>query len=264
MKDLEKRYGKWALITGASSGIGAEYARQLAASGLNTILVARRSDELHRLSEHLSRTYGVESIPLAADLTKMEDIRKIISATEDLQVGLLVNNAGKEDSGHFLQIPIETSIDTLELNCKAPLILTHHFAQGMAKRNKGGIIFMSSIVAFQGVPLISNYTATKAYDLILGESLAAELKPYGIDVLSSAPGFTATDLSPDFNFEGIPIKPMHPSAVVSSALRSLGKSRLNVPGFINRFLYYTGKIQPRSFNSLSFGMVFKKVLRSKI
>ena len=138
MKSFKGSYGDWAVVTGASSGIGMEYARQLAARGLDVVLVARREER------------------------------------------------------HFLDIPRERALTTLRLNCEGPLQLTHHFGQQMRARGRGGILFMSSIVAFQGVPLIANYAATKAYDLIFAEGVAAELSPHGIDVVVVAPGFTVS------------------------------------------------------------------------
>ncbi len=124
---------------------------------------------------------------------------------------------------------------------------------------------MSSIVAFQGVPLVANYAATKAYDLIFAESLAAELKPLKIDVLAVAPGFTETELSPDYEFKGLPIKPIAPALVAKDAINRLGEKRLVVPGFANKFLYVMGKyFQPRALSTASFGKVFQAVLRKKL
>ena len=124
---------------------------------------------------------------------------------------------------------------------------------------------MSSIVAFQGVPNIANYAASKAYDLVFAEGIAAELKVSNIDVLSVNPGFTQSELSPDINFDGLPVKPMSADIVVRAALNDLGKSRVSVPGLVNKFLYYSGKyLQSRRVNTMAFGHVFRKVLRNKL
>lgn len=262
---FQEKYGPWALVTGASSGIGEEYARQLANRKLNLVLVARREQRLQSLSEHLTKKYNVEVIVVATDLSNAAGIDTVKKETINLEIGLLVNNAGREDSGPFLSTSMDTTLNTLDLNVRAPLQLTHHFAKKMAQRKRGGILFMSSIVAFQGVPLIANYGATKAYDLIFAESIAAELEPYNIDVSAVVPGFTATDLSPDFDFSGLPINPMSPVAVVKKALRKLGTERVIIPGFINLFLYFTGKyFQSRRLNTASFGLVFRKVMRNKL
>ncbi len=265
MSKFEKKYGPWALVTGASSGIGSEFAKLIATKKLNVVLVARREERLKSLAKQIRDQYSTDVKIVVADLTESEGIETVKRATDDLEVGLLVNNAGREDSGRFLNMPLDDALNTLDLNVRAPLQLTHHFAQKMAARDRGGIIFMSSIVAFQGVPFIANYAATKAYDLIFAESLAAELKPHKIDVLAVAPGFAETELSPDFEFKGLPIKPMAPSLIAKDAIKRLGGKRLVVPGFGNKFLFIMGKyFQPRALSTASFGKVFQAVLRKKL
>ncbi len=265
MNTFSMKYGPWALVTGASSGIGSEYSKQLAAKELNVVMVARRSERLEALAEEIKRKYGVDTKIIVADLSTDAGIQVVKDETQQLNIGLLVNNAGREDSGHFLRTSIEEALNTVDLNCRAPLQLTHHFAQIMAKREKGGIIFMSSVVSFQGVPHIANYAASKAYDMILAEGVAAELKPYNVDVTAVAPGFTKTGLSPAFNFDGLPMKPMAPELVARKGISSLGRKRLTIPGAINKFLYLSGKyLQPRRINTFAFGMVFKRVLRNKL
>ncbi|MEE9351032.1 MAG: SDR family oxidoreductase [Thiotrichaceae bacterium] len=265
MNTFNKKYGSWGLVTGASSGIGEEYAKQLAAKKMNIILVARRQDRLETLAKELENKYEIETKVIIADLTTDKGLQAVIDGADELQVGLLINNAGIEDSGHFLTTSIDKAVDTLSLNCKAPLVLTHHFAKDMIKRKRGGIIFMSSLVAFQGTPYIANYAATKAYDLILSESLAAELQHYNLDVLSVNSGFAQTELSQGFDFKGLPIKPISAQKVAAAGLKYLGKKRVVVPGAINKFLYITGKyIQPRKFNTFAFGKVFSHVLRKKL
>ena len=170
---FQKKYGPWALVTGASGGIGSEFAKQIAAKKLNVVLVARREERLRSLAKTIRDQYNADVRIIVADLAASEGIETVKRSTDDLEIGLLVNNAGREDSGRFLNMPLENVVTTLDLNVRAPLQLTHHFAQKMADRDRGGIIFMSSIVAFQGVPFVANYAATKAYDLIFAESLAA-------------------------------------------------------------------------------------------
>ncbi len=265
MASFRERYGDWALVTGASSGIGREYARQIAAKNVDVILVARRKERLEQLASELTDEHAVRARIIASDLSERSGVETVLRETADTDVGLLVNNAGREDSGHFLESSVDEALNTIDLNCKAPLQLTHHFAKKMKERRKGGILFMSSIVAFQGVPYIANYAATKAYDLVLAESLAAELRQWNIDVGVIAPGFTETELSPDFNFEGLPMKPMPASQVARDAIRSLGRSRLRVPGAMNKFLYASGKyLQTRRMGTYGFGQVFGRVLRSKL
>ncbi len=265
MNNFLSKYGKWALITDASKGIGLEFSRQIAAKGLNVVLVARSEGKLKDLASSIETNYSVKTRIVAADLTDSAGMARLLEASADINIGLLVNNAGREDSGPLLQIPVETAINTIDLNIKVPLQLTHHFAAKMHARKKGGIVFMSSIVAFQGVPNIANYAATKAYDLVFAEGVAAELKRSNIDVISVNPGFTDSELSPQISFDGLPIKPMSAGSVVKTALGDLGNSRLSVPGLVNKILYFTGKyLQPRRLNTAAFGFVFRKVLRKKL
>lgn len=260
-----EKYGPWALVTGASSGIGMEYANQLAAAGLDVVLVARNENSLDALKRVLETNFAADVKIVVADLTSEEDINKVIQATEDIDVGLLVNNAGREDSNHFLKITPEEHLQTLNLNTKAPLLLTHHFGAKMVVRKKGGIINMSSIVAFQGVPFIANYAATKSYNLIFSEGIAAEFQQCNVDVLAVTPGFTSTNLAAVYDFGGTPFKPLRSDFVASKALKALGKKRITVPGGVNKFLFWSGKfLFPRKLNTKSFGMVFKKVLRNTL
>ena len=265
MRSFRERYGDWALVTGASSGIGREFAKQLAARNLDVVLVARRKERLEQLAAELAAEHGVRTRILVADLSQPSGIETVVRGTADIDVGLLVNNAGREDSGRFLDTPVEELLASIDVNSKAPLQLSHHFAQRMRSRGRGGILFMSSIVAFQGVPYIANYAATKAYDLVLAESLSAELRQWNIDVSVIAPGFTETELSPDFNFDGLPMKPMSAAQVAREGIESLGRSRLTVPGVINKFLYASGKfLQTRRMSTYGFGRVFGRVLRLKL
>lgn len=260
-----KKYGPWVLITGASSGIGKAFAEKTASVGLNLVIVARNENKLNQLKNNLFTQFQIEVRVIVADLTKEEGINSVIKQTEDLEIGLLINNAGREDSNHFLKISKEDHIQTIDLNIKAPLLLTYHFSSKMNSRKKGGIINMSSIVAFQGVPFISNYTATKSYNLIFSEGLSAEFNKHNIDVLAVTPGFTATNLANVYDFDGIPFKLLKPSFVATEALNALGKKRVVVPGGINKFLFLSGKyLFTRKLNTKSFGMVFKKVLRNTL
>ncbi|WP_298534913.1 SDR family oxidoreductase [uncultured Algibacter sp.] len=258
----KNKYGPWVIVTGASSGIGKAFVEKIAAMGFNLIIVARNEDKLHQLKNSLIKHFQIGIKVLIADLTTEEGIHHVIKQTEALEVGLLINNAGREDSNHFLEINKKDHTQTIDLNIKAPLLLAHHFGTKMANRKRGGIINMSSIVAFQGVPYISNYAATKSYNLIFSEGLSAEFSKHNIDVLAVTPGFTATNLASVYDFKGTPFKPLEPSFVVTEALNALGKKRVVIPGGINKFLFLSGKfLFSRKLNTTSFGMVFKKVLR---
>jgi short-subunit dehydrogenase len=174
---LRKAYGEWAVITGASSGIGLELARRVADAGINAVLVARNEDKLVATAKELTATYGVATRVIAADVSEPGGLKWIMDVTADLKVGLFIASAGYGTSGPFLISSIEEEVNMLRVNCDALLVLTHHFARRFTEQRRGGIILMSSIVAFQGVPYAAHYAATKAYVQTLAEGLAAELRP---------------------------------------------------------------------------------------
>lgn len=265
MNNFKEKYGPWAIITGASSGIGDACAKYISEQGLNVVLVARSEGKLIALKKEILANYKVNVEVIVADLTDPEGMENIKKRTQDLEIGLLVNNAGREDSDHFLKITANKHLETIDLNIKAPLLLTHHFGKKMTTRKRGGIINMSSIVAFQGVPFIANYAGTKAYNLVFSEGIAAEFAKYNIDVLAVTPGFTNTNLAGEYDFSGLPMKPLDPSYVAARAIKSLGRKRLTIPGAMNSFLYWSGKfLFSRKMNTASFGKVFSKVLRNKL
>lgn len=265
MKTFKEKYGPWALVTGASSGIGEQYAKQLASRELNIVLVGRNKEKLFFLEKEIRSESQVNVKVVVADLTSESGIDIVKVETTDLEIGLLLNNAGREDSNYFLKISSEEHVNTINLNVKAPLLLTHHFGAKMVERKKGGIINMSSIVAFQGVPYIANYAGTKAYNLIFSEGIAAEFKKHNIDVLAVTPGFTKTNLAKVYDFTGTPFKPLDPSFVAQKVIKDLGRKRLSIPGFINAFLYWNGKLLfSRYMNTKTFGIVFRKVLRNTL
>src|SRR5262245_16574966 len=175
MKNFVERFGPWSLVTGASSGIGGVLARRLAEIGMNLVLVARREERLRHLAEDLQSQHSVSTRVVPVDLSQDDFLPIIEEATADLEVGLLVNNAGIATTGKFLDNDVRAELALLHVNNRASLILTHHFGRSMRRRRRGGMIFISSIVAFAGVPSWSNYAASKAYDLVLAEGLAKEL-----------------------------------------------------------------------------------------
>ena len=255
----------WALVTGASSGIGLAYSEELAKQQQAVILVARNEAKLEEVSEKLRIQYDVPTKVITADLATPEGIKKVIQHTQGLNISTLINNAGKEESGNFLSLAPSDMLSSIALNCSAPLLLSHHFANKMAKRGTGNLLFVSSIVAFQGVPLIANYAATKSYLLTFAEGLARELAPKGVNISIAAPGFTNTNLAAQMDFSSTPIKPLEAAYVARYTLNKLGKKRIIIPGFINKVLYFLGKyLQPRAVNSLAFGRVFKMVLGKKL
>ena len=185
---LHGRYGPWAVVTGASDGIGREMADCLARAGFDLVLVARRRASLERVATELSARRKIEVRILTLDLGKPESLAAVAKATADLNVGLLVACAGFGTSGGFLEAEPEAELDMIDVNCRAVLGLCKILVRNFADRKSGGVILMSSLLAFQGVPLASNYAATKAYVQTLAEGLHLELAPRGVDVLACAPG----------------------------------------------------------------------------
>lgn len=259
---LASKYGRWALVTGASSGIGEEFAKRLAAENFNLVLVARREERLKNLSQLLNKEHGIEIKIIAGDLTETSTIDRIKEECKELEIGLLVNNAGFGSTGEFINCDTEWEVKMVNLNCVVPTFLTHHFLKGMTERKKGGIIFLGSMVAFQPTPMMSTYSATKVFNLFLGESLWYELKKYNIDVLALNPGGTNTE------FQRIAAVDSGPSVrtakqVVSTALKSLGKKPGVIDGILNKAMAVLGRFVPRRVLVSSAGVIAKKLYNAK-
>ncbi len=249
--EFVRRYGPWALITGASSGIGREFARQLAARGLSVVLVARRADRLIELAAELSAAHSVAARSVSIDLCHDTFIDPIREATAGLEIGLLVNCAGFSLTGPFLDMDTSDMTRMLNLNARAPMALAREYGPAMRDRQRGGIIFLSSVTGFAGTPQWSLYSATKAFNLLLGEALAAELRAGGVDVMALAPGTTRTeflDVAGINDFMGMDV-----DAVVGHALRRLGRSDVVVPGWFYRGGIFAMRFLPRSVNRAVFG-----------
>lgn len=250
-------YGPWSVVTGASSGIGAEFARQLAAKGLNILLVARRAERLQLMADEISSEHGVEVRVLVQDLASDDLMQALKAATADLEIGLLINAAGFANTGPLLDNSIETEQQLLAVNCQAPLLMSHYFGNEMRRRGRGGIMFLASIVAFNAVPQWANYAASKSYNLLLAEALGYELKRDGIDVLALCPGSTATEFQ---QVAGIrKVLTMTAQRVVSDALGALGHRRVLIPGWINRYNNFCLSLFPRAFCTRIFGAVVERL-----
>jgi short-subunit dehydrogenase len=183
---FRRRYGPWAVVAGASEGLGAEYASQLAARGLHVVLLARRRDPLSALADRLAAEHGVATRTLPLDLARADAGEEVAGATADLDVGLLVYNAALSVIGPFLDCPLDRHLLEVDVNCRGPLILAHQFGRRFAARGRGGIVLMSSLSATMGSALIAHYAATKAYNLILAEGLWEEWRAAGVAVTACA------------------------------------------------------------------------------
>jgi len=259
-----KKFGPWALITGASSGIGREFARQIAASGLNVVLVARRESLLKEAGTEFSKTYGVEHRVVVADLSEDGFMDKIIPATEGLDIGLVVSKAGTPNPGEFLELERNELARLLRLNTLAHLDIAHHFGQGLLKRRRGGILFSGAMGAVQGIPYVANECGGKSYVQSFGESLHAELAPLGIHVTVLVIGPTQTAVIEKFGFKpaDMPMKPMPVEQCVFEGLEALKRNRAtHLSGRINRIM---NALIPASLSRNMMGKMMAKALSEKV
>src|SRR3984893_12945974 len=235
----KKRFGPWALVTGASSGIGKEVARQIAASGINIVLVARREGLLNEVCVQFSKRYGVEHRVVVLDVSREDFIGRLASATDDLDIGLVVSNAGTGNSGEFLKLDRQLHHATLRISTMAHLDITHHFGRKLAERRRGGLILVGAMGAENGIPCIANDGGAKADVHSLGEALHYEFKPLGVYVTVLADGVTNTAVLEKFALDPktMSMKPMSVEQCVSEGLSGLVKNRSRiVPGRLNRIM----------------------------
>jgi len=258
---FKDRYGPWALITGASKGLGLEFALQCAERGLNIVLIARHADLLNEVAERIKTKYKVETVTIPLDLSRADILDVITPVTESMEIGLVINNAAVEKVGPFFSFTLAQQLDQLHLNARAALILSYHFGKIMAARNRGGMIFISSASSLNGTPYVANYAGTKAYNLIMGESLWYELKQYGIDVLGFMPGMTRTpglaDNQPRLNKM---VTVMEAGETAAEALNNLGRKPSWIAGRGNRFAYFImGKLYNRAGSIRTVGKAMQSI-----
>jgi len=235
----KRRFGPWAVITGASSGIGQEFARQIAASGIHVALVARREALLRTVGAECTRASGVQHRIISLDVSEPDFLPVLADATRDLDIGLVVSNAGTGNPGEFLKQDRRLLRETVRLGAMAHLDIAHHFGAKLTERRRGGIVLAGAMGAENGVPLMANDGAAKAYVHSLGEALHFEFKPLGVCVTVLAAGFTDTAVIGKFGLDPktMPMKPMSVEQCVSEALDGLRKNRSRVvPGRMNRIL----------------------------
>lgn len=187
------RYGPWALVAGASEGVGAAYAQAMAERGLNVVLLARREAALEKVAAAIHAETGVETRAVAVDLSEPDAMAKIVAATAGLEIGMVMYCAGGEANYEpFLANPVDVPLAMVQRNCVVPMQVCHHFAAPMAARGKGGIVLVSSAAGLGGAPNMVAYSATKAFDMVMAEALWAELHGQGVDVLALVMGATDT------------------------------------------------------------------------
>ena len=245
MTDFRSRYGQWALIAGGSQGLGLAFADEAAARGLDVVLVARRPDALQEAADGVRSRHGVQVRTVVADLAEQATYRQVLPvATDGLEVGLVVANAGAAPAGPFLHADPARTGQAVELNCRSVLALARCFLPPMAQRGRGGYVVMSSAAGLQGSPGLAAYAATKAFGRVFAESLWAELRPRGVDVLACVPGAVRT---PGFEGSGIVSAPgtLTAAAVAAETLRYLGRGPVVVPGRFMRTATAAMRLLPR-------------------
>jgi hypothetical protein len=243
-RPLVDRFGPWAVVTGASDGIGRAFAAELAAGGLHLVLAARRAPPLEALAAELRARHGVEVDVVAVDLSAPGGVDHLVRATADREVGLLVAAAGFGSAGPFLAAPLDEALNMVELNCGAALALCHRYGGALARRGRGGLVLLSSIVAFQGVPLSATYAATKAFVQSLAEGLAGELGPAGVSVLAVAPGPVRSGFAARAGM--VMGATVSPEDVARGGVAALARGGTTRPGALSALLGWSLALLPRA------------------
>lgn len=244
MADFSAKYGPWAVVAGASEGLGAAFAGSLAKRKLNLVLIARREALLNSLAEELSAAEGIETKTAAFDLADAGAMNDFVTSL-DVDIGLLVYNAAFAPVGVWTDMSPDDLKRVIDINIAAPLLLARQLAPAMVKRGRGGIVLMSSLAGIQGSPRIATYAASKAFNSILAEGLWSELKDRGVDVLASRAGAIRT---PGYVAMGTAEAPgtLDAEIVAEQTLNALGKGPFVVPGLMNRIAHFAmSRLLPR-------------------
>ena len=232
-------YGPWAVVLGASEGLGEAFAEDIAARGVNVVVAARRSDLLGRVADNISNVHGVQTRAVTLDLGDPGFLEVLRSTIEGLEVGLVVYNATGVYTGEFEDQPVDSMRSMVAINCLGPLAVCEHFGRPMIASGRGGIVLMSSGAGLAGCPYNATYAASKAFDLVLGESLWAEWRSRGVDVMSViGPAMDTPTYRASMPLEVLAMTPppIAPDVVVEEVLDALGSSPSFVPGQNNREL----------------------------
>lgn len=240
---FQQKYGPWAVVAGASEGLGAAFAQALAARGLNLLLLARRAELLEAVAAPLRAKVEVRTA--AIDLARPDLATALEDLTTDLDIGLALYNAAFAPVGELQAHPLDDLLRVIDVNIRAPLIFARTLAPKLTARHRGGLILMSSLAGYQGAPRIATYAASKAFNIVLGEGLWHELKPHGVDVLVSTagairtPGYAAAA-------QGDAPGTLDAAAVANTTLDALGNGPVVIPGTTNRVARFVlGRLLPR-------------------
>jgi short-subunit dehydrogenase len=251
------------LITGASTGIGAAFARKLAARGRNVLLVARSEDKLIALCNELGRLTSIRAQYVALDLREPDAGAQLLEETKkrELEIEMLINNAGFGSMGDFVKLDLERELEMIQLNIRAVVDLTHRFLGPMRERKRGTIINVASTAAFQAVPYMATYAATKAFVLSFSEAIGEENRAHGIHVMALCPGVTETNFFEAAKIDRPPMRTIQTAEeVVDAALRGLARQKsLVISGWTNWLTVEAERFVPRSMVT----KVAAKALRSR-
>lgn len=247
------KYGPWAVITGASDGIGRAIAHRAAGDGLNVVLAARSAGKLEELAAELSRAHGVQTRVVPVDFSQPNGAPTLLDAIGDLDVGLAVLAAGFGTIGPLAEASTTDELEMIAVNVTAVAQLAQAFAQQMIGRGSGGMVLFGSVLGWQGVPGQANYSATKAYVQALAEGLHGELKPQGVDVLCVAPGPVHTGFATRAGMDLA--SATTPDVVAKATWAALGKRVTVVPGLQAKVMTGGLKTLPRYVRSLILGRV---------
>ena len=250
----------WAIVTGASGGLGAAFTHALARRGYSVLAVARKLEPLAKIANKVDTGGGIVE-PFRADLASPEDVKTVIERAHAIgDIELLVNNAGLSTSGHFLEQSADKELQSIRVNVEALYTLTREIVPTMVARKRGGILNVASIVAFQAIPYWTTYAATKAFVLSFGEGLAYELRNSGVRVVTVCPGFTRTGLYADSGVPGLAGRVLPfatPEEVVRAALAAYESGRVvRIIGLTNRLVAYSGALAPRFMLRWLMGKMF--------
>ena len=235
MTDFVQKYGRWAVIAGASEGIGASLADQLATRGLDLVLIARNGPLLEEVAARAREEHGVQTRVVVQDLTDPDVGAKVATATDGLDVGLLIYNAGASDrTTTFLETEVEYSLKQIELDCIGPTALAHHFGIAMRERGRGGIVLVASLACLAGSATLAVYSAVKAFQHNFAEGLWSELRPHGVDVCCTPLGMTYTPAFQRMGIEYDPAAHMRPDDVAREIIENIGNGPVHVVGENNR------------------------------
>jgi short-subunit dehydrogenase len=262
MGNLKERYGSVALVTGASSGIGAAFCRAFAASGLNVVAVARRGERLTALKGELEAQYPVTVTPIPLDIANDKAVEQLSRALvhAGIEIDILVNNAGFGVLGMVESIAREKNVGMVDLNCRAVVDLTAQFLPAMKARKRGAIIIVSSVVGTIAAPWFATYSATKAFDLYFGEALHGECRGSGVDVLTVLPGLTRTEFQAGAGLREYHSPYRSAEQVVETACAALGRRAIVVDGWLNKVMSHGARFLPRSLALALSRVVMKREL----